>query len=1326
MAKDGSMDGSSTSSATLLWRRRQTTGNKDNNNDTAVESNSASYSRHHRKTNGTQIIVAAMRPLPQSDYPNGKRESFQSWRRRTSETTKNNNTNKNDSSRGTQHPLRPQSSRGGSESNWRSRQIVINNNTVTTVKNNRNNAKVLSSVEDDAATLAMENLKCSILSIINNEETLLTNSEDSIKQLMAALFCNSLCSYDSRNNNSLYGGLNITTQLQLLPGISNTALWDTSYSLIHLLQQLLLSTKQQQCQQIDDKRLLHMQHISSVTLSCLQLLTIEQTSTTILILSDIRLCECAEIIIKNIDTVDDSSFTLENNDMIVKQFKATLFLCLGKLLSLSNCASGSGERRRQRGLLFPWGAEKTANMVIKIVIPYLDYLGGKHNGHDSSVYGYGAMECLYLLLRDPNWDTSYELVIMASTTNYQHTAQLSKHAAAIFAPLIVDVLPDGKERHETNPLRSSTLNAVCSFWELSYELLLQKQREQLSMEDSRTDQMILVVNMSCQCLAAALNAIYALRRNKTQTEQEVSNEIDVSAIARQLQSMIRNDELLSYKPKVLSLLTLLGLAYPTSFASQWHLFLEDSAGINPCLLSILDKGAIDLENGNFQDESWIALPIALRATSILLTAMPFTLWIAGESRPSMRTSGGNFSSRVRKSLLNIMKCILNVMTAIKDKVSCDWPSNELCSLHATTMHMVMMHVANVTGILCNKLPFNGENSILLHSSSLLLQCAGDIYVQSTKACEIRLSASKVLDLSSMNKIVSIFSRVIMENLGAGSSASNSEAAVLVSKCSAPAERWLSDSSSFDFIGLLLNDSCWHCSTLAERFDMLSAVAKCSPWTLVREPFNLASFFDVCVVQSQNPDTIARIQGIKLIESFIVGRKTSSVECTHVFSVISQKLCPILLDALEDNSAAIRTSATTSLGSLVRHDWISLLISDAEEVEELSIDWTPLESILRLCFANTEKVSSVRSSACKAIGDISTCCIHRTFYECAAPLSNDFVITFADKVCEVMAKAVSDRDAKVRSMALFAVGNLSLAMKMIYADDTSPAIAIMKRSFVLANEYFSDKDEKVVANAIRTISHTAYFVYEPKFSLANESHDTLLSIEMFRSLVAKLSAKVSFALDDAVGESPKGLTWKQRKGATKQSWGSCTTLGVLLSFTNILPHIDYTLLDSAMSGLFRCLQLSNLVNEKIFAAAVKALLGMPVALWQFLSCKCDCIGLGLATLYGHLDERYTKTPHYHEVEKLATVLLVQARDGDFRRMFLFLDSIPFSVEYFYQWLVARNIDACILGEIAAAVVSVDVAEILDVSLAHMFLSRANQRHDVIVHASGGEVDKDDEL
>ena len=49
-----------------------------------------------------------------------------------------------------------------------------------------------------------------------------------------------------------------------------------------------------------------------------------------------------------------------------------------------------------------------------------------------------------------------------------------------------------------------------------------------------------------------------------------------------------------------------------------------------------------------------------------------------------------------------------------------------------------------------------------------------------------------------------------------------------------------------------------------------------------------------------------------------------------------------------------------------------------------------------------------------------------------------------------------------------------------------------------------------------------------------------------------------------------------------------------------------------------------------------------------------------SLHGHLDERYKKTPHYHKVEKIVTVLPVQARDKDFRRMFLFQDRVSFSV------------------------------------------------------------------
>ena len=228
---------------------------------------------------------------------------------------------------------------------------------------------------------------------------------------------------------------------------------------------------------------------------------------------------------------------------------------------------------------------------------------------------------------------------------------------------------------------------------------------------------------------------------------------------------------------------------------------------------------------------------------------------------------------------------------------------------------------------------------------------------------------------------------------------------------------------------------------------------------------------------------------------------------------------------------------------------------------------------------------------------------------------------------------------------------------------------------------------------------------------NTQNDTV-AIDTYSTLLSKLSSKVNFALDDALGETPSGLTWKQRNGAKKQSWGSCTTIGTLLSFNYVLPLLEDSLLESTLSSLFRCIQLSNIINEKISAAAVDALSGLPIELWQHLSCKCDSIGCGLATCFCFLDEaqqRKTKTTYYEDVESLANLLLVQAKKNDFCILFLMQERIPFSIEYFYQWLVTHDTKGIVFEEIAAAVSSQEVAQIVDVSVAQMFLSRRIQQH-----------------
>ena len=837
-------------------------------------------------------------------------------------------------------------------------------------------------------------------------QTAFTSSEDvqySIQQLAISIFGSDFKFID--HSCSFLHDSKINSTQPLSNNISNAVMWETSYSLLHHIQLLSSQSKKEECNRDDTTkfRIQFILNISLVLLPCLQSIVHNNRSQQLLhnaqpACTDLRLCECATILLNLLGCEGPEILDGFNDDEHNMICKGVLFSCLAKILTISTINArvtppsnpNSNTRAKGRGPLFPWGAEKTVNLIVKqSVLPFLE-LSTKGNG-DMSVSVKvnccnGAMECLYILLRaDSDWD--------GKSLNNQIPSQLSKHASAILAPLVVDVSSDGKENQRSNPLRVRTLNAISCFWEWSYEMI----GDQSSTEESND-----VMLMSCQYMTAALSALSVLSKGKNQNnlKADAAHEMDVSTIARQLQNMMQNENLRTIRPKFFSILTLLCLTYPSASSSQWHLFLERSAVKESSLLLILEQGVSDLgRSENVDEECWSILPTALRATSTLLTAMPFTLWIAGDARPSMRMIGGNFSSRVRSALLNVLECIYNLMMAIKARISCEWLSN------AQSMETVMKEVSQMAGKLCTILPFNGENSILLQPAMRLVQCAGDIYVLAVKAMSSRRLIPKAeLEHTLLYKAMSNFSNVFTESLGAKQRSTH------------PVGKWLSDPSSYDFIGLLLTDSWWVRPLTKDRMEILSSVAKISPSTLAREPFNLASFCELCEVQSQSQNDVdSKILGFKLIESFIIGRKDSLVGCippNNVLFTIPESFCPILLEALEDNSSAtVRSCAVSSFGHLMTQDWIAIFQLEADGgMKNLQIDWTTLESILKLCSEKGEKIASVRSSSCKAIGDICSACIchDETF-------SDEFVHSFSYKIIAVMALALSDKDASVRSM-----------------------------------------------------------------------------------------------------------------------------------------------------------------------------------------------------------------------------------------------------------------------------------------------------------------------
>jgi hypothetical protein len=907
--------------------------------------------------------------------------------------------------------------------------------------------------EDGTVMEALEKVRDSITSYLHENQCGAATEDVQIcvlrstEQLAASLFHGA----DTKQCIGHQCFLNALDSTITMPNVSNAIIWKAGCSLIqqmHLLSELPPSSCRIICT------------LSFISLHCLQSLTYHRKQlrsgqfNDLKDISNIDACKCLSMLVEilRFDVFNDK---LVSTDEVVK-CKSSLMSCIAICLSFTINNSGAPPLNKNdvRCSFFPWGAEKMVNIIAKeTVLPFIEL---QLKGMDESTtsmnlnYCHGAMECIYILLRDPKWETTFETIVPVST------AQLSKYATAILAPLIVDILPDGEEKHHANPLRSKILSLICTYWDLSFEYITKRKRS----SDQSTHQSVIML-MPCQCMAAALNALSALRKSKNQNQDD-SYLLNFSNIAWQLQSMIHNEDLRSYRPKFLSIIALLGLAYPSASANQWHIFLEQSPVNEAALLSIMDKGSAALASEKLEDDCWIALPNALHATSVLLTAMPVTLWISsGEAKTLTRMSGGVFSKRIRTALFEVISCICKLMLVLKEKLS-------IPTLSESSIEVVMRLVSELAGKFFSFLPFNGDNSILLDTSVRILQCAGDIYVNSVPATKLQAAEHTLWKTA-----IEIFGSVIIESLGDNES---------VAKISAPATAWLSSASSFDFIGLLLTDSRWPCPSSSERMLMLSALARSSPATLVREPFNLASFCEVCTVQTQDECGLnSRILGLKLIESFIYGRKNYLIECktnSAVDVVIRQTFSPLLLTALDDSSAVIRTCAVSSFASLLRRDWSENLDSFA--------DSRPLESILKLCSSKHENVASVRAASCKAIGDIAISC---TFHEkdCndyAESLVDSSVFALACKVCEVMKIAIVDKNASVRSMvrnfyfishghhvtfdsfdtqcgkALYAIGNTSLALKEHLTKMAGPIEPPMRDMFLPVCNGLDDSDDKV--------------------------------------------------------------------------------------------------------------------------------------------------------------------------------------------------------------------------------------------------------------------------
>lgn len=693
-------------------------------------------------------------------------------------------------------------------------------------------------------------------------------------------------------------------------------------------------------------------------------------------MTDLHICECASFLL---DLLARDARISGIDATALRDCKASLFTCLARILDLSSILGlHEGNTKNRRSVLFPWGAEKTVNLIVmQSVLPFANSILS-----DASMTNYNkirhccpAIECLSLLLSDPSKEPQ------------TLSPQLSKHAAAILAPLIVDVDLNGQENERPNPLRSSTLKAIVHCWNCSYQLVQEK----------HSDIELVQIKMSCQCLIAVLDSLHALKKKKRNSNENEAPpmEIDVAALCSRIQNALQNKFLSGNTSMLFQILTSICRTYPGKSASQWHLFLEQSASTSSngvsLLLKFIEDGITELKKWNFEANSMTALMDALQSTSMLVSAMPLSRWIAGEGKTQTRLGGESyFASRVRKSMIHVIDCTFSLMVAIRDILSSMESIGTKLIDSASLIDAIMLRTSQLATTLCF---CGGQNSLLLRPALKLVGCAGEIYVLCCKT--IDGTASNFSEL--IQKATSVFCTVITDTLD-----------IDPIQTASPSQIWLSGSASFEFIDLLLTHES--ASTERMRMSVICRVARLCPCALAREPFNLASFCKLCSTQCKAGNSESKLSGFNLIESFVIGRKTFSSEFATlgIGNEVADTFCPILLAALEDGDAKVRAVAVASFGYMSVDDWCLMVYSNSSATTS-NLDWHYLDAILKHCSTVEESYSKVRIPACKAIGDISTCVLNASF---SIP---EFVVAFSCRVCLAMQDALGDECTSVKSM-----------------------------------------------------------------------------------------------------------------------------------------------------------------------------------------------------------------------------------------------------------------------------------------------------------------------
>jgi len=841
-----------------------------------------------------------------------------------------------------------------------------------------------------------------------------------------------------------------------------------------------------------------------------------------------------------------------------------------------------------------------------------------------------------------------------------------QHSSAILAPLVVDVRSSGEERTRPNPLRVRLIRSMIAL--LDSEEFIEKEHSAF-------------LCCTCECLFRSLDIVYAIdlsQKNKKKGKgKEICNSnidhLEAANIFKWVHKRLQHSDdhdaiIISEKRQsynnhsvrwyYLRLLTSVIKLYPQSCAQYWPLFFPQSSTLpspthtsfttNVTLVSIIGDVIIPLPT--LEEKI-----VAIKASREFLVALPLQLWCRS----------GYLMNRVESSLWQVIISATAQLKIMKSSECID----ELCYLARSII---------------TKIPFDVYSKLMEPAADLLNE-VGECYIRNEHSGGDNLSSAL---------------QVLADCMGGVETPNGT-----LTPLPLPSKAWLQRPLSSRFIDcvfqMILSIESKLVSTKGSiamlKLDLITCMVRSVSWIVIENGERLQNFVSLCHIFIASDNASLRLTGVKLICAFLEGKRSivrTATSHNNIRSVSMSSIYHCLFPMLQEKDSILRTSALTAYGYFKYSDWILLLFHNP----------SPLEYILPMCLEYSgDPDGGVRAEACRALGNIITECLESMGQQNHDDLTVKLYDVAVDTIM-VTASAVEDSTAGVRSMALFAMGNIAFAItKMKSLSELLHKLQLVRLSEV-AYKHIFDENDKVVGNAIRTLGHLCDILYNCDYKRTLRSCDKLASIKLCGEAALELGSVIGLAIFDVTDTSSNQRSWRQRNHAKRNAWGACNALSSILCSDVAREKVNHEGVKTALVQMIKCVQHAQSLNDKITTGAVSTLSLVPIDTYGYHSDNQSISGLCIASCLINLET--VGSSFKKLISELMRHHLQSPTQRDILTCLNHADLSIGSIQYLYGWMVANNIDAVCFECVGETLKLSHYSS--DVSLIQKFKSRAERK------------------